>query len=240
MKYRIASVEAQAEHIKVFRMEPVGPGDGPAGAMQTMPKFMPGQWAFIHLLDSNGNSVDKRPYSIASAPSSPFLEFCIEMRGGAFTARLDAAGVGTVLGIEGPQGRMAYAGQQKAVFIAGGTGISPVMSMLRHIADTKMKGEFILFYSVRSPDRLLYGKELERLRKKNPCIKTVITLTRETPQGWTGECGRIGREMICKHLGMPADFDWWMCGPVDMIKAVKECLAGLGVDPKRVSMEGWG
>lgn len=230
-KYRVASIETPVAGIKVFRMEPL---EG------SIPKFLPGQWAFIHLLDEKGGSVDKRPYSVASSPSAPYLEFCIELRGGAFTGRLEKVELGMVVGIEGPQGHMTYGNQPKAAFVAGGTGISPVLSMLRHIADAGLGGEFVLFYSVRSADRLLYRDEFERLRKKNPRIKVVLTLTREAPGGWKGECGRISREMIGKHLGGPADFDWWMCGPVEMVKAVRLCLVEMGADPKRVRMEGWG
>ncbi len=231
MKYRVASIDVPAPGTKILRLEPL------EGAV---PSFKPGQWVFLHLLDGKGASVDRRPYSIASAPSAPYLEFCIEMRNGAFTSRLDKVAAGSILGVEGPQGRMAYNGEKKAAFVAGGTGISPILSMLRHIADKGIGGEFVLFYSVRTQDRLLYAKELERLRKKNPCIKIVITLTRETPKEWVGECGRINHEMIAKHAGTPAEFEWWMCGPVEMIKNMRVCLAGMGVDEKGVRMEAWG
>ena len=135
---------------------------------------------------------------------------------------------------------MAYNDEKKAAFIAGGCGITPVLSMLRHIAETGLKGEFILFYSVRTHDRLLYRDELERLRRKNPCIKTVMTLTRETPKEWAGECGRITHEMITKYADKPGEFDWWMCGPVEMVKNMRVCLAGMGVDEKKIRLEAWG
>lgn len=232
IKYRISSIEVPVAGTKVLRMEPL---DG------RMLGFVPGQWVFMHLLDKDGKSTEKRPYSIASAPSAPCLEFCIEIRGGAFTSRLDKVGTGTVVGIQGPQGRMTYNGEKKAAFIAGGTGISPVLSMLRHIAENGLAGEFVLFYSVRTRDKLLYKDELERLVRKNPRIKTVITLTRETPaRGWMGECGRVGHEMILKHSGRPAEYDWWMCGPMEMVASMRTCLAGMGVDQKKIRLETWG
>jgi ferredoxin-NADP reductase len=230
-RYRITSIDLPVEGTKILRLEPL------EGAI---PAYKSGQWVFLHLLDSNGASVDKRPYSIASAPSAPYLEFCIEMRNGAFTSRLDKVVVGTVLGMEGPAGRMTYEGQKKAAFIAGGCGIAPIISMLRQIAGEGAGGQFVLFYSVRSKDRLIYGDELKRLKKKNPCIKTVVTLTRETPAKWRGECGRINHEMITKHAGKPNEFAWWMCGPVEMVKNMRECLGGMGVDAKDIQMEAWG
>jgi ferredoxin-NADP reductase len=230
-RYRITSIDVPVPGTKILRLEPI---KGPIA------EFKPGQWVFLHLLDSKGAGVDKRPYSIASAPSAPYLEFCIEMRNGPFTGKLDKVAVGSVLGVEGPEGRMTYEGEKKAAFMAGGCGIAPVLGILRYIAEKRISGEFVLFYSVRSKDRLVYGEELERLKKMNPCIKTVITLTRETPDKWIGECGRINYEMIARYAGKPAKFGWWMCGPVEMVKSMRECLAGMGVDEKEIHMEAWG
>jgi NAD(P)H-flavin reductase len=195
---------------------------------------------FLHLLDDSGASVIKKPYSLSSAPSSKHIEFTIELVGGRFTGRLAKAKIGDIIGVEGPLGHMIYNDETKAGFIAGGTGISPMLSMLRYIAEKKTKGTFLFFYSVRTKDRILHHAELQRLQKANPGIRVVITLTRETPDGWTGECGRLNDAMIKKHSPAAKDLDWWVCGPPEMIKSVKECLIGLGTDPKKLRLEGWG
>jgi len=230
-RYKIASIKNSVPDVKIFRLDPI---EG------KVPQFFPGQFAFIHLLGESGNSVLKRPYSIASSPSSPYLEFGIEMRGGQMTSRLDALREGQTVGIEGPLGHMAYKGEKKAAFIAGGVGVTPFISTLRHIAEKKISGTFVLFYSVRSADRIVYKDELEALQKKNPGIKAVITLTREAPPGWMGECGRINDALISKHLPQAKEFDWFLCGPPEMVKGVRACLEGLGADPKKIKMEGWG
>ncbi|MDD5172212.1 MAG: FAD-dependent oxidoreductase [Candidatus ainarchaeum sp.] len=230
-RYKIASASDAVPGIRIFRLEPM---DQPIS-------FKPGQFAFLHILDEKGNSVVKRPYSIASAPGAPYLEFCIKLAGGEMTKRLEALGKGAVLGVEGGFGHFSYGDQPKAAFIGGGTGIAPLMSMLRHIADEKLNGTFVLFYSARTRDSIVYGKELEELQKRNPGIKVVITLTREEkPGSWKGECGRFDHEMLSRHMPDAKDFDWWMCGQMEMVKGMKECLAGLGADPKRIRMEGWG
>jgi len=217
--------------MRIFRMEP---------AEGKVPVFLPGQFAFIHLLDAEGNTIVKRPYSIASAPSAPYLEFCIEMRGGEMTGRLEKVNEGDVVGIDSPYGHMAYRGETRAAFICGGTGIAPFMSVLRHAAEESLQGAFILFYSVRSEDRILYRDELEALQKRNSGIKAVITITREVPPGWKGECGRLSEAILKKHAGSPDGFDWFICGSPEMVKGVKECLAALKVDLKRLRIEGWG
>ncbi len=230
-KYRIASIGSDVQDVNIYRLEPL---EG------KVPQFTAGQWVFLHMLDQAGNSVDKRPYSIASSPDMPYLEFAIDMVHGRFTGKLETLPVGSVIGVEGPQGRMTYEGQKNAAFIGGGTGVAPFIGMLRHIAAKGIEGRFVLFYTTRTRERIIYRDEIERLSKANPGIKVIITLTRETATDWAGECGRINHEMISKHIGKASDFDWWLCGPMELLKSMRICLAGMGADPKRVRMEGWG
>lgn len=230
-RYRIASIDTAVAETRIFRLEP---------AEGHVPAFIPGQFMFIHVLDESGKSVDKRPYSIASAPGETYLEFCIRIVHGRVTSKLETLKTGDLVGVEGPVGRFAYTGQPAAAFIAGGSGIAPFMSMLRFIATRKLDGRFILFYSARTRDGILYEAELARLQVMNPHIKAVITLTRETPGGWKGECGRIDEAMIRKYAADPAEFSWWACGPMELITKMKACLSGMGVDVRKLELEGWG
>jgi ferredoxin-NADP reductase len=231
IKYKIASIANPAPETKVFRMEPA---DGAAL------KYMPGQFVFLHILDKDGNTAAKKPYSLASSPDEPFLEFCIKIRHGNVTGMLDQMAVGSVVGIEGPFGHFIYEGQREAGFIAGGVGIAPFIGMLRYIAGRRLKGRFALFYSAKTKDSLLYLDELSELHRRNPDIKLVITLTREAPPGWQGECGRLSEEMIMKHVEQPGKVSWWICGPLEMVGAMKTCLVKSGKDGKDIRMEGWG
>ncbi len=230
-RYRISSIHDEVQDVNIYRLEPLEGG---------VPPFVPGQWVFLHILDQAGNSIDKRPYSIASSPDMPYLEFAIDMVHGRFTGKLEGLAVGSLIGVEGPQGRMTYEGQGSAAFIGGGTGVAPFIGMLRHIAARGSAGKFVLFYTTRTRDRILYREELERLKKANPGIRVVITLTRESGPDWAGECGRINHEMITRHIGKASEFDWWLCGPMELLKSMRICLAGMGADPKRIRMEGWG
>lgn len=220
----------EVEGIKVFRLEPEHGG---------MLDYTPGQSAFLHIIDENGESVVKRPYSIASAPHQPYLEFCIKMVDGEMTGKLAGMEEGDILGVEGPGGHFRLEDEKRAAFICGGTGIAPFMSMLRYIAHLKRKGRFVLFYSARTMDSIAYREELERLGTVDG-IGIVFTLTRERPEGWGGEYGRVCESMIMKYIDEPSSFDWWVCGPMAMIRSMKECLGAKGVDPKKVRLEGWG
>lgn len=230
MNYKIISISEPAPETKIFRMVPQ------EGAML---KFAPGQFVFLHILENN-KSIAKRPYSIASSPDAPHMEFCIKIRHGVCTGKLDKMKAGEVVGVEGPFGAFKYEDQKEAGFVAGGVGVAPFIGMLRYIADKKLRGRFILFYSTRTKNDVLYADELTELSTRNPDIKVVITLTRETPPGWKGECGRLGDEMIKKHAGDPQRMSWWICGPLEMVAAVKTCLVNSGKDQKDIKMEGWG
>lgn len=228
-KYKITDIIELGPDTRIFRFEPV---EG------KIPDYRVGQFAFLHILDEKGESIVKRPYSIASAPHMPYIELCIKLVKGELTGRLESMERGAILGMEEPTGPIRFNDEEKAGLIAGGTGISLAISILRHIAHKKLKGEFCLFYSVRKKENILYRNELEELQK-NPQIKVVITLTREEDE-WEGEKGRLCHTVIEKYVSAPKEFSWWICGPMGMLKAMRECLSSCGVDPKKIHMEGWG
>lgn len=231
-KYSISNIEIVSNNIKIFKL--ISLEKKPDGE-----KFKPGQFVFIHILDQSGKSIDKRPYSIASAPGEQYLEFCIDMINGRFTSKLDQIKIGEVVGVEGSLGHLAYEGQERIGTISGGTGIAPMMSMMRDIAKRK-NATAISFYSVKIKDRIIFRDEIERMNKTGRA-KTVITITKdEENKKWKGERGRITKEMITKHAADAASRDWYICGPMEMIKTMKETLLQLGVDPKKIKMEGWG
>ncbi len=178
-------------------------------------------------------------YSIASSPTEEELEFCIKMIGGQLTSILNRAQVGDTYLVEGPMGHFIYEGQKRCGFVAGGTGIAPFISMLRFIRDKGVEGKFILFYSARRRDIILYKKELEDLAGSES-VDVVITLTREEPEGWTGEKGRINEAMLRKHGGELKGYHWFLCGPLKMTIVLREALLAGGVDEDKLKFEGWG
>ncbi len=227
-KYRISAVKEFSASTRTFTFDPADGG---------IEGFRPGQFIFLHILDDKGQSMVKRPYSVASRSDEGKLELCIKLVGGELTGKLEKMGIGSVVGIEHAGGHFVYNDEKKAAFVAGGTGIAPIMCILRYIAKKKLDGEFVLFYSVRTTDSILYRDELEELEKMNPGIKVVITLTREE---WEGEKGRICDKMIKKYIPKAGEFSWWICGPLSLAKGIKECLLSLGVDQQKIRIEGWG
>ncbi|MBN1170174.1 FAD-dependent oxidoreductase [Candidatus Micrarchaeota archaeon] len=225
-KYQIASIRKIGENTNAYRLKP----------LQKKIAFSAGEFIMLHILDKNTSQV-KRSYSVASSPDNDEIELCIKLVDGELTSRLAKLHEGEVVGIHKGGGHFTYNGEKKCGFIAGGTGIAPIMGMLRTIAGRKIQGKFVFFCSARTKSSILYEKELKELQKENPGIKVIQTLTREK---WTGESGRVDAEMIKRHVGNPSEFSWWICGPLAMIKSMREHLASLGTDPKKIKMEGWG
>jgi len=231
IKYVISSIEEPVKDTKVYKIKP---------KHGKVFKFSPGQFAFLHILDAVDQTIVKKPYSIASAPEEEYLEFCIKLVDGELTSKLAKLKKGEIVGIEGPFGHFTYGDETESAFVAGGTGIAPFISVFRHVTKKKINGKFVLFYSARTLDQILYRKELQKLEEMNPNITIVITLTREKLKDWDGEYGRITGDMLYKYTKNTTDFHWWICGPMEMIKNIKQNLLVQGVDPEKIKMEGWG
>ena len=227
LKYRITSIRQLAPDTNAYSLKP----------LQEKLDFTAGEFLMLHILDDEGNSIVKRSYSIASSPDDEEIELCIKLVNGELTSKLAKLQEGAVVGVEKGGSYFTYNGEDKCGFIAGGTGMAPVIGILRTVAKRNIKGEFVFFCSSRTRDNILYKKELEDLGKTNPGIKVIHTLTREK---WEGECGRVDDEMIKKYIPDVSGFSWWICGSMAMLKSMKEHLISLGSDPKKIRMEGWG
>ncbi len=225
--YKIAGIRSDGTATKIFLMEPVH-----GERMQ----FKPGQ--FVKLFFP-GNDKDFRMFSLASAPGEKSLEFCIKiLPDGKFSQVIDRLEVGAMLDIEGPFGHFVYSDQSKCVFVAAGTGIAPVLSMLRHIKNKNIRGEFTLFFTNKTKDAILYQNELRQLEQDG--IHVVYTITREQPEDWKGELGRIDSSMIDKYVKNAGECNWYFCGPLEFVKMIKQHALDKGVQPQNIKMEGWG
>lgn len=230
-KYKISSVRNDGTNVKIFTLESTNGHNV---------QFKPGQFVNLYLLE-NGNFSIFRQFSIASDPSSAQLEFCIKiLQDGKFTSALDKLSIGAEIGLAGPFGHFVYQGQKECVFIAAGTGIAPMMSMLRYINENKIDGEFIVLYTNKTEDSIIYYNELKKLQAENKNIKVVFTLTQETPAHWQGELGRISSEMVEKYVTKSNERMWFFCGPVEFVKTIKEHALGKGAQPDKMKIEGWG
>jgi ferredoxin-NADP reductase len=214
-----------------------------------MPAWQPhlaGQHYDIRLTAPDGYQA-QRSYSVASEPMrSGEIDLTVErIEGGEVSSYLhDIVTVGDRLEIRGPIGgyfvwEAAMGGP--LLLIAGGSGVVPLMSMLRHRAGAAMKTPTALLFSSRRRDDVIYFDELESLRATDPTLHVFHTLTRDQPPGWAGYGRRIDQSMLTDVLavtgGQPRVF---ICGPTLLVEAAAEALVALAVDPSRIRTERFG
>jgi len=213
----------------LLRLE-LSPKDG--NALQ----FRPAQFVNLGLV-SKGKVV-KRPYSIASSPDSKNLEFCIKIVGGEFTSLLPPLKIGAEFSVDGPFGLPFYDEKKDFILIAGGVGIVPMMSILRHRARRK-GGQMILFYSARSVSQMPYFDELQAL-STIPGIRAFFSLTREVCEAWPFHCGRFEHKDLLANIPSPSRFNYFVCGKKEMVDEMRGILLSIGANPELSHFEGWG
>lgn len=192
---------------------------------------------------------ERVPYSIASAPEDTSrdgaLEFLIKHHAhGRWGNDFDPPGRGSRLAVRGPLGSFVFPErptESRFLFIAGGTGISPLRSMLRHaLAMRPASGgepRVSLLYSARTPDDFAYGVELRGMARRGE-ISLVLNATRELRPRWRGWRGRIAPGQLALLLDDPATL-CFVCGPAQMVDDVPSMLRDLGIDRTRIKVEEW-
>ena len=182
---------------------------------------------------------------MASAPEETarhgLLEFLIQSDAdGTSGVSPDLLQPGVLATVEGPLGSFVFPehpAERRFLFIAGGTGIAPLRSMLWHALLAERDGEIGLIYSVRSPEELAYRREFERLDAEGR-ITFRHTVTRVASDGWTGRLGRI--DMACLQDMIEPDHTLcFVCGPPALVGEIAPQLKPLGVREDQIKVEQW-
>ncbi len=180
-----------------------------------------------------------RCYSISSAPhTSGYLEISVK-RQGLFSGALHATvRPGSTLWVRGPAGGFTYpAGDARPLaLLAGGVGITPLISMLRHAVSADPGRPVTLLYSVTTQRDIAFRNELRVLAARHPQATVVVTITRG-PHATEVLTGRIDVAKILAHVADPAGSIFMICGPEPMIEAMRRLLGQLGVPPAQVRSE---
>jgi ferredoxin-NADP reductase len=179
-------------------------------------------------------------FSIASAPHEPELMFATRMRRTEFKRALGRMAIGARLRIDGPHGELALHddARRPAVFLAGGIGITPFLSMARHAAHARLPHLIYLFYSNRRPQDAPFLDELASLERANPAFRLIATVTQaDAEQNWHGETGAIGRNLLERHLADLTSPVYYYAGPPGMAAAMQSMLAALGAHEEDIRSE---
>ena len=178
----------------------------------------------------NGTTIETTVQRVEEGEVSPFL--------------VDELRIGDELELRGPIGgyfTWSPPGPRPLMLIAGGSGIVPLMSMLRTRRNARDAGTALLFYSSRSFDQILYRAELDQLAAAPGALTVIHTLTRGTPPGWAGEQGRIDRAMLARRgIAASEKPDIFVCGPTPFVESVADHLLSLGHAEASIRTERFG
>jgi ferredoxin-NADP reductase len=209
------------------------------------PGHLPGQHVDIRLTAEDGYRA-QRSYSIASAPEGDRLMLTVERLpdGEASPYLVEELRPGDELELRGPIG--GYFVWEARLggplfLVAGGSGIVPLMSMLRHRAASDARAASRLVYSSRTWEDIIFREELEQLTARSDGLEVFHTLTRTHPEGWEGYARRVDARMLAETAWAPAAMPAsYICGPTSFVEAASRALVLLGHDAKTIKTERFG
>jgi glycine betaine catabolism B len=227
----IARVFQETPDVKTFRM--VNPEGGPLPFEHTA-----GQYLNISTM-IEGKRVG-RSYTIASSPTrSHYVEISVK-RDGLFSKHLHAnVKEGDRVRVGAPAGKFYFAGHEakRVVLVAGGVGITPMMSVIRSLTDRCWMGEMYLLFAVRKRHDIIFERELEHLQQRFPNLKVAVTLSDDPEAAWDGARGRITKELVSGFVPDLRRGPVMLCGPKQMMEAMRKLFVELGVPDHEVLEE---
>jgi ferredoxin-NADP reductase len=204
--------------------------------------FKAGQYIDLTLSDSQPGLSDglTHTFSIASSPSDKELVVTTRMRDTVFKRAISTLPIGSPAKIEGPMGsfNLHKNTARPAIFLAGGIGIAPFLSMLTYATEEKLRHPIVLFYANRNLEDAAFIDALWKLERENPRFRFVPTLTRAgIGNGWKGKTGYITAKMLLAHMGILRGSIYYIAGPPTMVAATRRTLSEVGVDEDDIRTE---
>ena len=236
LEWQIATIEAirtETSTVKTFSLR-----------LPTWTRHRAGQHYDLRLTAADGYQA-QRSYSVASAPElEGVVELTVErVEDGEVSNYLhDVAEVGDRIEVRGPiGGYFVWEQGGPLLLIAGGSGVVPLMAMLRHRKAAGVTGTARLLYSARQAEELIYRQELEALANDGSNLDVFLTLTRGAPAGWTGFSRRIDTAMLTTVVGrLGRILQVFICGPTLMVEAAANGLNEIGISAESIRTERFG
>ena len=232
----VTKVRVASDRVKLFTLE-----------VPTGGNFKAGQHYDVRLTAPDGYQA-QRSYSLASSPGKTnLIEMAIELidDGEVSSYFHDSVEPGEMIEVRGPIGghfTWEPSHTKSSIFVAGGSGSAPIISMLRHRFTVKNNAPALLLFSVRTEDDILYREELERMSDNDPSLHVVTTITRGTSKDWIGNTRRIDQGMIDSALvntGVKPE-SAYVCGGSGFVESIADILLDTGLDFKQIHIERFG
>jgi ferredoxin-NADP reductase len=233
----VGSIVTETPSVKTFRLLP-------SSIDILMPfTFVPGQ--FLNVAFWIGGARMNRSYSISSSPTQrKYVELTVrrEPRGAVSRHIDDLLKVGDQIEAGGPVGKFTFNGSEadSIVLIAGGVGITPMVSITRYLTERSWTGDIFFIYTCRTPVDFIFADEVAALQRLNPKLRVAVTISKAEGTDWKGNRGRISKEWLTQTVPDLASRRIHLCGPPSMMDSIKTIFAELGVPPDHLKTEQFG
>jgi len=232
--FRVTVVEELTKGVWDVRLEP----QDDRGTFE----HLPGQFQFITFHRGRGLPEEEHHWTISSSPgtSGEYVTSTIKELGD-FTSTIGSTRPGDTATVHAPFGRFSYllhGDEEDLVFVAGGIGITPLMSMIRHMRDIGSKIPVLLVYANRDEDSITFRDELEEIERGGDPPIRIVHILNDPGGGWSGETGRLDSEKLREYCG--GRFEgrgFYVCGPPGLVDSVVGALKGFGVHDRRIHIE---
>jgi ferredoxin-NADP reductase len=204
--------------------------------------FKPGQAIDLILkLPESEGEVARHAFSLVSAPYEDDLVIATRMRDSLYKRTLAALPTGETARIEGPFGSLLLHSDRTrpAVFMAGGIGITPFMSMLRQAAFDGQSRDLRLIYSNRRPEDAAFLDDLQEMARQNKGISVIATMTdvAKSKRGWDGPVGAINDALVASVVNRDANPVYYLVGPPGLVEALRDMLSRMGIGDDDIRSE---
>ncbi|MEQ2009415.1 MAG: ferredoxin reductase family protein [Limisphaerales bacterium] len=203
--------------------------------------YLPGQFHFITFHRAPNLPVEEHHWTISSSPTEAGVLSSTIKESGDFTASIGKTKPGDTALVDGPFGRFSYAlhpDERELVFIAGGIGITPLMSMLRHIRDTRAERTVTLLYASTSERDIVFRDELAEMERAGVVKLKVVHVLSKPSDEWKGERGRLDEERIKRCVGPElARRAFYVCAPPELMQSTIQILRKVHVPAARIHFE---
>jgi predicted ferric reductase len=200
-------------------------------------RFTPGQFGWLTMWGSPFK-ITGHPFSFSSSAEATDGRVEMTIRNlGDFTSAMEHVPAGQRVYLDGPYGAFTIGNPADMhVLIAGGIGITPMMSMIRTLADRGDRRPVILLYGSKDLESITFREELEALKARLNLV--IVHVLSDPPDGWTGEQGYIGAAVFRRYLPPPyADHEYFICGPNVMMDAIERALGEMHVPMSKYHSE---
>jgi len=198
--------------------------------------YKAGQFLFITI--KSGQEELSKHFSFSSSPTEKdHIEFTKKFTDSEFSKALKQLGLGDWARIDAPFGSFTFEGEYPKIgMLAGGIGITPLISICRYCTDTSSKTKITLLYGCRTESDIAFKRELEEMQSQNNNLRVVFTLS-EPDLNWKGKTGFINEENVKKEIPDYKETVFYTCGPPPMVEVMEKLVQNLGLPKTQLRKE---